>query len=255
LRKIIFISVVFLIVLSGCSVLRKSSSTAGETVKEINDENSIGSVIRNNISNENFYIQKAEIKVNQDNISARFIADIKFKKPDTLLISVRSKAGIVAGRAFITKDTILLNDRINKKLLIGNPEIIAAKYGIDPIFIFAVLGDIIVDEKELKESLECKKGIFRKEFEINNKSVEYTIDCGKKKALTAYFEGDIKTGNITIDYSNIMISDRIRYPQRIEITDDLRSLNIIVEIKKIESPWDGKIEFVRGSGYKVVKIR
>jgi hypothetical protein len=243
------------VVLSGCSVFRKSGRTTGETVKEVNDENSVGSVIRNNISNENFYIQKADIKVTQDNVSARFIADIKFRKPDTLLVSVRSRTGIVAGRAFITKDTILLNDRINKKLLIGNPEIIEAKYGIDPIFIFTILGDIIVDEKELKGSLDCKKGIFRKEFEMNNKRVEYTIDCSKKKALTAYFEGDIRTGNITIDYSNIFISDRIRYPQRIEITDDLRSLNIILEIKKIESPWNGKIEFVRGSGYKVVKIR
>jgi hypothetical protein len=255
LRKIIFISVVLSVFLSGCSVSRKSGSTARETVKEVYDDNSVGSVIRNNISKENFYIQKADIKVTQDNISARFIAGIKFRKPDTLLISVRSRTGIEAGRAFITKDTILLNDRINKKLLIGNPEIIEAKYGIDPIFIFAVLGDIIVDEKELKEPLDCKKGIFRKEFEINNRRVEYTIDCSKKKVVTAYFEGDIKTGNITIDYGNIMISDRIRYPQRIEITDDLRSLNIILEIKKIESPWDGKIEFVRGTGYKVVKIR
>jgi hypothetical protein len=243
------------VVLSGCFVFRKSGSTVGETVKEVIDENSFGSVVKNNISKENFYIQKADIKVTQDDISARFVAGIKFRKPDSLLISVRSRTGIEAGRAFITKDTILLNDRINRKLLIGNPEIIEAKYGIDPIFIFAVLGDIIIEEKELKGSLDCKKGILKREFEINNKSVEYTIDCSKKKAVRAYFEGDITTGNITIDYSNIVISDRIRYPQKIEIADDLKSLKIILEIRRIESPWDGKIEFVRGSGYKVVKIR
>jgi hypothetical protein len=243
------------VVLSGCSVFRKSGSTPGEAAKEVIDENSFASVVRNNISNENFYIQKADVKVTQDDISARFVAGIKFRKPDSLLISVRSRTGIEAGRAFITKDTILLNDRINRKLLIGNPEIIGEKYGIDPVFIFAILGDIIVDEKGLKESLSCKKGIYQNEFEIDNKSVEYTIDCSKKKAVRAYFEGDINNGNITIDYSNIIISEGIRYPQKIEIVDDLRSLNIILEIKKVVSPWDGRIEFVKGSGYKVVRIR
>ena len=74
------------------------------------------SIIKNNLSKENFYIQKADIKVTQDNISVRFIASIKFRKPDSLLISVKSRTGIEAGRAFITKDTILINDRIKQKI-------------------------------------------------------------------------------------------------------------------------------------------
>jgi len=255
LRKIVFILIVLSVVLSGCSVIRKSGRAACKEVKEVIDENSFLAVVKNNISNESFFIQKADVKITQEDISVRFIAGIKFRKPDSLLITLRSRTGIEAGRAFMTKDTILLNDRINKKLLIGNPEIIESKYGINPLFIFAVLGDIIIDQKELRGSVDCRKGILKKEFEINEKSVEYTIDCSKKKAVRAYFEGDIKTGNITIDYSNIIISNEIKYPQKIEIEDDLKSLNIVLEIKKIESPWDGKIEFVRGSGYKVVKIR
>lgn len=255
MRKIIFISVVLALILSGCSASRKSGRTTSNSTRETAVENSMESIINNNLSKENFYIQKADIKVTQDNVSVRFTASIKFRKPDTLLIVVRSRAGIDAGRAFITKDTILINDRINKKLLVGDPEIIESKYGIDPLFIFTVLGDVILDEKEINKSLECKKGIYSSEFEMSNKTVEYTIDCSKKKAVRAYFEGDIRTGNITIDYSDIAISAGLKYPQKIEIADDLKSLNILLEIKKIESPWNGKIEFVRGSGYKVVKIR
>jgi hypothetical protein len=255
LRKIVFISVILSVILTGCSVSKKSGSTASNSGKEAAVENSMESIINNNLSKENFYIQKADIKVTQDNISVRFIASIKFRKPDSLLISVKSRTGIEAGRAFITKDTILINDKINRKLLIGNPEIIESKYGIDPLLIFAVLGDIIIDDKEIGKALDCKKGVYSHGFEINNKTVEYIIDCGKKKAVRAYFEGDIKTSNITIDYSDITISDRLKYPKKIEIADDLKSINILLEIKKIESPWKGKIEFVRGSGYKVVKIR
>jgi hypothetical protein len=233
----------------------KSGKTVSNVERESSLENNMESVINNNLSTENFYIQKADIRVTQDNISVRFIASIKFRKPDSLLISVRSRTGIEAGRAFITKDTILINDKINKKLLIGDPEIIESKYGIDPLLILSIIGDVIIDEKEIRKSLDCKKGVYNSEFAFNNKTVEYTIDCNKKKAVRAYFEGDIKTGNITIDYSDIVFSNRMKYPQKIEISDDLKSINILLEIKKIESPWNGKIEFVRGSGYKVVKIR
>lgn len=236
-------------------MLKKSGRNGSYAEREISIDNNVGAVVRNNISNENFYIQRADIKVTQENITARFTAGIKFRKPDTLLVTARSRTGIEAGRAFITKDTILLRDRINKKLFIGNPEMIEAKYGVNPSLIFAVLGDVIVEESEMKRSLDCVKGIFRKELRFRNKSVEYTIDCARKKAVQTYFEGDIKTGNITINFSNIMSLNGVQFPQRIEIIDDLKSINIIIEIKKIESPWEGKIEFIPGSDYKVVKIR
>jgi hypothetical protein len=236
-------------------VSRKSGRIAQDSANELTVENDMGSIINNNLSKENFYIQRADIKVTQDNISVRFTASIKFRKPDSLLVIVKSRAGIDAGRAFITKDTILINDRINKKLLVGDPEIIESKYGIDPLLIFSILGDVIIDEKEIGKSLECRKGIYSSEFEMNNKTVEYTIDCNMKKAIRAYFEGGINTGNITINYGNIAISNGLKYPKKVEIADDLKSLNVLIEIKKIESPWNGKIEFVRGSGYKVVKIR
>ena len=49
--------------------------------------------------------------------------------------------------------------------------------------------------------------------------------------------------------------DGIRFPRLIEINDDLSSLNIVLEIKKIERPWNGKIGFVPGQGYKVIVLK
>jgi hypothetical protein len=255
LRKVIYILIIFSVIVESCSVYRKSRETTSRTEKEVTSDRSIESVIRNNLSNSDFYIQKADINVIQDGISVRFTAGIKFKRPDSLLIFARSRTGIEAGRAFITKDTVIINDRINRKVLIGKPAVIGAKYGIDPSLIFVVLGDMIVEEKDRVRPMECAKGIFTNEFEVHDKKVEYTIDCDRKKTKQAYFEGDIKTGNITIGLSDIIESEMVRFPRRIEISDDLKSLNIIVEIKKIESPWTGKIGFVPGAGYKVVKIR
>jgi hypothetical protein len=255
LRKIILISIVISVILSGCSTSRKSGRTAVNSTKEAAVENRMESIINNNLSKENFYIQRADIKITQDNISARLTASIKFRKPDSLLITVKSKVGIEAGRAFVTKDTIMVNDRINKRMFIGNPKIIESKYGIDPLLIFSVLGDVIIDDKEIDKLLDCKKGIYSSEFEMNRRAVEYTIDCSKKKAVKAYFEGDINTGNITIDYSDFVISGGLKYPKKVQMVDDLKSINVLLEIRKIEAPWKGRIEFVRGAGYKVVKIR
>jgi hypothetical protein len=227
------------------------------TSSEIQDTDlkTIESVIVNNLSAENFHIQKADISVTQDNFSTRFTASIKFRKPDTMLITVRSRAGIEAGRGLITKDTILINDRINNKLMVGSPSVIGPKYGIEPALFFVLFGDMIVKETDKNRVVNCIKGISREEYEINGKRVEYIIDCKKRKATQAYLAGDIKSGNITIRFSDIADIDQMKFPRRIEINDDLSSLNILLEIRKIERPWNGKIGFVPGQGYKVIVLK
>lgn len=255
MRKIIYIGLFLSLLLNACSVSKKAGVTNASSEIPDTDVKTIESVIVNNLSAENFHIQKADISVTQDNFSARFTASIKFRKPDTMLITVRSRAGIEAGRGLITKDTILINDRINNKLMIGSPSVIGPKYGIEPALFFVLLGDVIVKENDKNRSFNCTKGISREEYEINGKRVEYIIDCKKRKATQAYFAGDIKSGNITIRFSDIADKDQMRFPQRIEINDDLSSLNILLEIRKIERPWKGKIGFVPGQGYKVIVMK
>jgi hypothetical protein len=242
----------FSFILFGCSSSRKARSMKES---EITSKNSMEAIVRNNLSNNDFYIQKAEINVIQDNISVRMVADIKYKKSDSLLITIRSRTGIEAGRAFISKDTLIIKDRFNKKLFIGKPDALGLKYGVDPLFIFTVLGDIVVEEKDKTSSIECIRGEFRKEYEIHQRKVEYIIDCQYKKIKQAYFEGDITTGNITIELSDFINENGIIYPGRVEINDDLKSLRIVIEIKKILLPWAGKLGSVVNQGYKVIKIR
>jgi len=255
LQKVIVIIILTAILSGGCSVSRKKLDTGSSTANAVIDKNSLESLIVNNLSNSDFHIQKAEIKVIQNNISVRFSANIKFRKPDTLLITVRSKSGIEAGRALITKDTILINDRINKKLLIGSPSVIGPKYGIEPSLIFVLMGDIIVDDKDFKRSVNCIKGIYKDEFKINGRNVEYIVDCDNRKATGAYFEGDVRSGNITFKFNNIVRQGNIRFPSEVEVIDDLNSISIILNIKKIESPWNGRITFIPGYGFRVAKIR
>lgn len=242
-------------ILAACSVSRKAGKYSDKSVKSDIDENSIESVINNNLSNNSFYIQRADINVIQNNASARFTASIKYRKPDTTLITIRSKSGIEAGRALITSDTIIINDRINRKVLVGSPLMLGSKYGIEPALLFTVIGDIIVEEKDKGRLLNCMKGVYSDRFEINGKNMTYKIDCDRKKVVEALFQGDFKSGDITIGFDNMNNYKGLIYPGKIELDDDMNSIKIVVEIRKIESPWYGKITFIPGAGFKVIKIR
>lgn len=255
MQKIVLISVLVAGIISGCAGTRKYKTSKGVITDAAVYGNTLRSVTVNNLSAQNFYIQRADIKVTQENITVRMTATVKFRRPDTLLVTVKSRTGIEAARAFITRDTILVNDRINKKLYIGKPELIGSKYGIEPVLIYAILGDVIVDEGDEARLMECKKGINSMGLEVNKRRIVYTMDCNSRKAIETYFEGDIKSGNITLKFSDIMQAGKVKYPQNIEINDDLKSVSINVGIKKIELPWEGEIAFIPGSGYKVVKIR
>lgn len=253
--KITGILFIVLIVIGGCSVSRKTGKGVKSTGKEIAPANVLEAIVENNITNRNFYIPKASVTVTQNNVSTKFTANLKFRKPDTLLLSLRSKLGIEAGRAFVTNDTILVNDRIGKNLITGNPQKIKSKYGIEPVLLYIILGDIILDKEDQSRMIDCSKGISKNEFEVRNKRIEYTLDCEMGKIIRAYIEGDITSGNITLDFRNFLNHGGLIIPRIIEINDDLSSLKIEVKIDKIESNWNGKIEFIAGAGYEVIRLK
>jgi hypothetical protein len=103
--------------------------------------------------------------------------------------------------------------------------------------------------------MNCIKGVYSDRFEINGKNMSYTIDCDMKKVTKALFEGDFRSGDINIGFDDMDNLNGLIYPSKIELNDDLNSIKILVEIRKMESPWYGRITFIPGSGYKVIKIR
>ncbi len=255
MQKIAVIIFIALIIFEGCSVSRKTNRGVKSTGREIAPANVLKAVVENNITNRNFYIPRASVTVTQNNVSTKFTANLKFRKPDTLLLSLRSKLGIEAGRAFVTNDTILINDRIGKNLLTGNPQNIKSKYGIEPVLLYIILGDMILDKGDQDRMVACQRGISKDEFEVRGKRIEYTLDCEVGKITRAYIEGDIASGNITLDFRNFLSQNSLIIPRSIEINDDLNSLKIEVKIEKIESRWDGKVEFIPGAGYEVIRLK
>lgn len=255
MQKIARFIIVFTLVFSACSTARKAGKTNNSATLDDSAGNRLETVISNNISNNDFYIRRADIKIRQENVTVNLNASIKFRRPDSLMISVRSGIGVEAGKGFLTGDTVIVNDRFNRKLMVGDPEEIRSKYGIDPALVYVILGDMIVGKDDYRSLLNCQKGEFRRQYDVDGRTVEYTVDCQKRKVKRVYLEGDIRTGNITIILSDLVKDGNITYPEKIAINDDLKELDIEIEIKRIESPWSGSIGTVGGQGYRVVKIR
>ena len=118
MRKIVII--LFLaIIAGGCYVNRKAANVVTLSDGVAENETILERTERQNITSRGFNIQKAEIEFNNQYGNQKFLASIKFEYPEKYLISLKSRTGIEGVRVFINKDSVFVNDRINKKLYIG----------------------------------------------------------------------------------------------------------------------------------------
>jgi len=118
-----------------------------------------------------------------------------------------------------------------------------------------LFGDFIIEEKDQKRIIKCQNGFYRDSFIINERKVDYTVDCRRKKISGAYFEGSLTTGNINLIYRNFKSMDGIMVPREIELQEDLSEIMINVKVDNIEIGWSGKIEFIPGSGFEMINLK
>lgn len=251
MQKINLILVILLVIANGCSVLRKKATDDSGAA----EGNFIERLIDNNLTGGNFFIHKADVRLISQDITETITAVVKFRKPDTLLISIRSFAGIEAARFYMTKDTILVNDRINRQLLYGKPSGFYKRYGFSIDMAGIVFGDFIGGINDFSGNYNCEEsGAIEKNIYMERQRIRYIIDCSSKKAT--YAEAiSFDTGQmIKFYYNNFRKSGKITYPGKIQIANEQIDAEIEIEIRRIDTKWSGKIDFVPGSGYELIEI-
>lgn len=244
--------VIVLLLVSSCSVLRHEKS--GDSVVSTDNpySNVLEKVKRNNISNKGFFIVKADIEYVTGDKKERFIASIKYSSPDKYLISLRSRSGIEAARIFITRDTILVNDRIGRKLYYGNSDYLQRKYGIPVSLLPVLFGDFVFNNTMQAESSDCRNGFLYLSSYMMGLKFESVLDCGKNKLVKSYKAGDTGYSALEFEFNKFKnISDRI-VPANIKISYE----EYVVEIKigRIEIPWEDTVEFIPGNKYELIRL-
>jgi hypothetical protein len=240
LQKIIFI-LGFLFFTVACAVTKKENRSRPGEVEE-NQDSLLFEVFRRNLTKQDFNIQKLEIEFNYQNKKQLFLASVKFNKPDKFLISVRSKSGIEALRIFISRDTILVNDRINRKLYRGSPNYLKIKYGFTSALIPIIFGDFLESTNSGNHNAGCING---------NEEVDYVIDGIK---ISTSINASYEKKDIVLDFSDFVKYGKILLPTEV-LMKGLAEYGLIrMKIKNVEYPWTGEIEFVPGNKYKIMNL-
>jgi hypothetical protein len=208
----------------------------------------INKIKENNISNKDFFIEKANITIKTIKGSKKLLFNSKYKIPDIYLFSLKSSAGIEIARIYIDKDTLLVNDRIERKLLFGKPRDLEVIYGIPYLVLKRIFGDFISEESREMISLERinnQLAFIQKSGEGTWKSV---LDTKNEKVKSTEFSNDNGGEKIEIFYSKFEKEGK-HIPESIEFNDANDGINIKIKILRIVIPWNGEVEFIPGKGY------
>ena len=253
MQKIAF--VLFMAYIStGCSVVKNvRSKDYGFSGRLITEQTLEGLKIQN-VTENNFYIRKAEIEIITLAGREKFLGSLKFERPGKYLISIKSRTGIEGARVLISDDTLLINDRINRKQYYGSADYLLKKFGISNSVLPVILGDYIGDKISGNFNSECLDGKLDVESIKSGMKIKYLIDCKKGKPILAITENNVDKENIKITYEDFIKKRDFLTPTKIEIFDPQRNTTIKIKILKMESPWDGTIEFIPGNRYKILQL-
>jgi len=250
-RLIIF--VLILISLSACSILKKERSLIEQPAGG-NGFNITNAKIYN-LTGHDFNIRKAVIELNSNNEKQKLIANLKYRKPGTYLISMRNWTGIEVARIFLSPDTILINDRINRKLFYGSAAYIKDKYGLSIDAIPLLLGDYILNPASYSGQDKCINGKINFIELFENRSISGNIDCSNYKMLSAIFKNKTGRNEIIMDYGDFKKGNGIIFPRSINLSDGEGKLSLSISLSDVELGVNDIIDFIPGNGYEKVLLK
>jgi len=247
------IILVFAIILTGCSVMRRgkiSADLARKDSLELTEQ-----IVAMNITENDFNVPKAEIEILSNGNEQKLLASMKYRKPDMYLLSIRNRTGIEAARIFVTKDTLMINDRMDRKLYCGSTEYLFNKYGISASALPLITGDLLNDIKTGSEKITCKDNKGTIEGHLQQKRISYIIDCTIAKVVNAIISDENHTAGIELKYSNFKEAKKYKFPGLVEIEDFMKQTSIRIDISEIEFDVEDKIEFIPGKNYEKILMK
>ncbi len=220
---------------------------------EAKNEIKLNKLEERNLTKNSFFIQKADIYIRSDENDQKLLGSIKFEIPDKFLISLRSKTGIEVARIFITADTLLINDRINRVLYYGKPDFIGRKYGMNFSVLPLIFGDFVSDD--IIEGIgKCVDGYLNMNSFKAGIRIIYTINCQNGKPVSAKEEGSLSDAALEFRYENFINRDSLIIPGKIYMKSLRMKTEVDMKIDKLEYPWNGNVEFIPGKNYEIIPL-
>lgn len=237
-----------IILSSGCSLSRRISTQEIPAIALT--DSVVKDILTQNLTSEGFFIEKAEVEVVTEEGKEKFIATIKFRKPDTYLISIKSKTGIEGARIFADGDSIKVNDRINKRFYFGTSIYLKRKYGITQGVLPLLFGDLIVESRCITGNELCNGDKLFLNCTVRGIRMNYTLNCKSRKAAVV----DQTDEGVKINYGKYIRAGNILIPGMIDFTDTKYNTTVKIKIEKVVFPWNGIINFIPGRDYELIEL-
>ena len=250
-KEVIIIAAV---ILSGCSTMKKAVVNA--PVKSSSDNLGLTDrTLKKNLTGRDFNIVKAEIEIVNNGESQKLVASVKYRKPGNYLVTIRNRTGIEAARVYITQDTVMINDRIYRKLYCGSNEYLLNKYGIATGSLPLVFGDYLEGLKEVEILKDCNNGVSEIQGYLENKELWYYLDCNKAKISGVTISEKTGTAGINMKFGEFRYADNITYPGQIIIEDILEKTQISIKIVSVDFTDNRQLEFIPGKNYERIILK
>jgi hypothetical protein len=248
------VTIFICMLLVGCVSLKKSGKNLNVSLTDTTQIDLVESIIKQNLTGNNFFIQKAEIEYIIGEQKQKFMAVIKFERPDRYLISLKSKTGIEGARIFINRDSLVINDRINKIVYLGNSLYLRRKLGFDQSFLPVIFGDFVSNDGRNLLKNQCINRNLDMVTNVNGLKVHYLIDCNKRKISGVDISDNYGNMNILLKFGAIKSLGALSVPRNIELNYPESNLDIIIKIIKIQSPWNGNVKISPAKGYELKEL-
>jgi outer membrane biogenesis lipoprotein LolB len=247
LYKVELLALVVLLISAGCGTVKNSSTFPDKGQR--NAKEVLLNTSGKNITGAGFFIRKGKILTDNESGRTSLYFTMKYNAEGKYLISIRSKTGMEAFRVFLSKDTILINDRLNRKVLYGNGKDFEKITGIPAALLKISIGDFFYNKPVISGGDYCVNNEVKLSDYFQGLIVNSTIDCRTEKLKSIVVSTGSPDKYITIDYRKYR-EDNYSVPRRVEVNDPARRIKIVITIDKYVAPWVGEIEFIPGSGYK-----
>ncbi len=201
--------------ITSCRSLRPVSSVRYIDDKGFPAREFFRSVSSNNIINGPVAVNRISLHYKDEDQERSFKANLKYNGRDTILVSIRSLAGLEAARMLVTGDSVKIIDRINKILYISDNRSLGNKLGFDIVDFGLLFGDLMNNFTD-KRKIICSDGLVYKTDNGKYYNTNYRIRCDVLKV--EHIESFDKEGNIIAigQFDKFRKEDGVNYPGEIE---------------------------------------
>ncbi len=243
-----------LIIVSGCSVSRKMTLMP-PPAPVFAEASLLKQLVSSNITEKDFDIVKADIEVVSKGSGRKFLGSVKYRTNGEYLISLKHRTGLEAARIFISRDTVMVNDRIYRNLYIGSNDWLVKNYGIGTGLIPLIFGDYDGTMTEVVTLRDCSTGVSEIQGYVGDRELWYFIDCRTGKASAVTVSDKTGRNSVRLSFDEYRKSGTFLFPGRISIEDISGNSRINIVIGSVEFRDSQRLEFIPGNNYEKIILK